>query len=682
MKKKLKLQQQILISFFLSVITLVVIQFFFTWYLFSFNIKQTENQEISNSYNEIHSYIDNFYFNFSHEFDKISKETNFIDAIIAENDSTLTNILSENISLKNTIIYKSNHKIISGNYWNLIDKYSDKIFNIDDNISDSYFFSENGEKAYLIIRKLIRDEQNNLIGIAIKTFRLEDIVSKINQIDIDIYTNSSLKSTTNTPDDFLKTNIDNIVSQNQSFSILRKNKELAYGIYILNDINKTPQAYLIINHYRAMNNFFNNGILFFALIILAFSLIIASFLGLWFGKSIMQPVKEISNRLSEISQNPSNIKPFTSEFKGVLGDITDVFSQMNQSLIESRKSLLQYKAITDHINVGIFFMDENNNIIVCNPAFHKIFQTDKSQKLNLSSLAQISPEKLHEIGNSNTHNYYFSVKFNSNKKYLILDLNVNKDGDAIKYFGSITDETSMVKSRKAKQSLELELIKSNRLAKIGKLLVGVVHNLNSPLNSIVGYSQFLKEDFPDNKDIDRLHQSAIKISGMVKGLLNKNRNENRSMPQNINVNEVINDELEMCEHNLFFKHYIVVNKELSNNIKYTNAVYSDISLCVANILNNAIDAMQYSVTKELTIKSFMQENYVVIQISDSGCGISEDNLDKIFDINFSSKLDNDNGGYGLGLALTKAIIEKSNGKIEVSSTINKGTTFTLYFPKM
>ena len=64
----------------------------------------------------------------------------------------------------------------------------------------------------------------------------------------------------------------------------------------------------------------------------------------------------------------------------------------------------------------------------------------------------------------------------------------------------------MVKSRKAKQSLELELIKSNRLAKIGKLLVGVVHNLNSPLNSIVGYSQFLKEDFPDNKDIDRLHQ--------------------------------------------------------------------------------------------------------------------------------------------------------------------------------
>ena len=154
------------------------------------------------------------------------------------------------------------------------------------------------------------------------------------------------------------------------------------------------------------------------------------------------------------------------------------------------------------------------------------------------------------------------------------------------------------------------------------------------------------------------------------------------MPQNINVNEVINDELEMCEHNIFFKHYVVVNKNLSDDIKFTNAVYSDISLCIANILNNAIDAMQNSIDKELTIKSFMQDDYIVIQISDSGCGIAEENFDKIFDINYSSKLDNNNGGYGIGLALTKAIIEKSNGKIEVSSIINKGTTFTLYFPKM
>jgi signal transduction histidine kinase len=682
MKKKLKLQQQILISFFLSVITLVVIQFFFTWYLFSFNIKQTENLEISKSYNEIRSHIDNFYLNFSKELEKISQDTTFINAITGEKNTYISKILKGNKYLKNTIIYNSNDKIIYGNYWSLIDKYSDKIFSFDKNITDNYFFSENSGKAYIILRSTIRDKQNMPIGIAVSTFQLENILPQINKINIDIYTSSTIKSFTQNSDNFFKTKIDGIVAKNLNFSILRKNQELAFGISVLNDINQTPQAYLIIKYYRVTNNFFRNGILFFALIILAFSLLIASFLGLWFGKSIMQPVKEISNHLSLISKNPSNIKPFTSEFKGVLGDITDVFSQMNLSLIESRKSLLQYKSITDHINVGIFFMDEDNNIIVCNPAFHKIFQTDLSQKLNLSKLTQISSDKLHEIGNYSTHNYYLSVEIDSNKKYLILDLNLNKEGDTIKYFGSITDETTMVKTRKTKQTLELELIKSNRLAKIGKLLVGVVHNLNSPLNSIVGYSQFLKEDFPDNKDIHRLHQSAIKISSMVKGLLNKNRNENRSMPQNINVNEVINDELEMCEHNIFFKHYVVVNKNLSDDIKFTNAVYSDISLCIANILNNAIDAMQNSIDKELTIKSFMQDDYIVIQISDSGCGIAEENFDKIFDINYSSKLDNNNGGYGIGLALTKAIIEKSNGKIEVSSIINKGTTFTLYFPKM
>ena len=90
MKKKLKLQQQILISFFLSVITLVVIQFFFTWYLFSFNIKQTENLEISKSYNEIRSHIDNFYLNFSKELEKISQDTTFINAITGEKNTYIS----------------------------------------------------------------------------------------------------------------------------------------------------------------------------------------------------------------------------------------------------------------------------------------------------------------------------------------------------------------------------------------------------------------------------------------------------------------------------------------------------------------------------------------------------------------------------------------------------------------
>jgi len=268
------------------------------------------------------------------------------------------------------------------------------------------------------------------------------------------------------------------------------------------------------------------------------------------------------------------------------------------------------------------------------------------------------------------------------KKYLILDLNISREADELIYFGSITDETTMVKSRKAKQSLELELIKSNRLAKIGNLLVGVVHNLNSPLNSIVGYSQFLKKDFPHNSDIDRLHQSAQQVSTMVKGLLNKNRNENRSMPQNVDVNEVIDAELEMCEHNLFFKHYVTVHKNLSPKIKFTNAVYSDISLCIANLLNNAIDAMHDSKQKDLTINSSMQHDMVVIEICDTGCGIAEDKLEEIFDINYSSKLDEKIGGYGLGLALTKAIVEKCSGKIEVDSKLDVGSCFRVYFPKM
>ncbi|MCK4956873.1 MAG: ATP-binding protein, partial [Candidatus Cloacimonetes bacterium] len=139
---------------------------------------------------------------------------------------------------------------------------------------------------------------------------------------------------------------------------------------------------------------------------------------------------------------------------------------------------------------------------------------------------------------------------------------------------------------------------------------------------------------------------------------------------------------EMCEYNLFFKHYVIVEKNLSKEIKYTNAVYSDISLCIANIFNNAFDAMQNSPQKELIIKTYMTDNYITLQITDSGHGIPNNKLDKIFNINYTSKTNNKNSGYGLGLALTKTIIEKCNGKIEVESQIEKGTTFKLFFPKM
>jgi K+-sensing histidine kinase KdpD len=465
-------------------------------------------------------------------------------------------------------------------------------------------------------------------------------------------------------------------------SIIRQSRDSAFGFILLNDIFNAPQSAILLHYPRELNIFLSSGILFFALIILAISLVTAGFMGIWFSKSIMQPVKDISAKMTEISQNPSHIKPFRDKFSGVLGDITDIYSDMSHSLIESRKILLQYKSITDHINVGIFFMNARQEVVIYNPAFQKIFQLDSTKNRNLAELTKISAEKLEQIGNSPNHNYYFSLEIMEQKKYLILDLNISREADELIYFGSITDETTMVKSRKAKQSLELELIKSNRLAKIGNLLVGVVHNLNSPLNSIVGYSQFLKKDFPHNSDIDRLHQSAQQVSTMVKGLLNKNRNENRSMPQNVDVNEVIDAELEMCEHNLFFKHYVTVHKNLSPKIKFTNAVYSDISLCIANLLNNAIDAMHDSKQKDLTINSSMQHDMVVIEICDTGCGIAEDKLEEIFDINYSSKLDEKIGGYGLGLALTKAIVEKCSGKIEVDSKLDVGSCFRVYFPKM
>ncbi|MFO7895800.1 MAG: ATP-binding protein [Candidatus Cloacimonadales bacterium] len=685
-RKRLKLQQQIFLSFFLVVVSLVIIQFFFTWYLFSFGIKQTENDEINQSISKVDAQLELWQNALSQELNDLISKPEFIAAFQTADQNKISQILATKPAYKNLLLFDKQEQLIYGSNWNLSQKYISEIQQLNSRNIDTKFYAEHSYKLYLMLGNTLQDADSLFIGSALYVTQLRqeiftpaiNLPSQIVPVDSQHYSSGKLEL----PEALFRTELQEMLQRNSSRNILRQNRDSAFGFYLLNDVFNQAQAVVLLGYPREMNSFFSSGVIFFALIILAFSLVIASFMGIWFSKSIMQPVKDISAKMTEISQNPSHIKPFRDKFSGVLGDITDIYSDMSRSLIESRKILLQYKAITDHINVGIFFMNAEHEIVICNPAFQKIFALETTEKINLSELTQISSQKLLEIGNSPTHNYYFSLQRNGQKKYLILDLNISREADELKYFGSITDETTMVKSRKAKQSLELELIKSNRLAKIGNLLVGVVHNLNSPLNSIIGYSQFLKKDFPDNTDIDRLHQSAQQVSTMVKGLLNKNRNENRSMPQNIDVNEVINAELEMCEHNLFFKHYVIVKKQLSENLKFTNAVYSDISLCLANLLNNAIDAMHDSDLKELNIKSFMRQNLVVIEICDTGCGIAEDKLEEIFDISYSSKLDDKSGGYGLGLALTKAIVEKCQGKIEVESKLDVGSCFRVSFPKM
>ena len=158
-----------------------------------------------------------------------------------------------------------------------------------------------------------------------------------------------------------------------------------------------------------------------------------------------------------------------------------------------------------------------------------------------------------------------------------------------RFFGSITDITKETNAITAMEALEMELIKSNKLAEIGSKIEGIVHNLNSPLNSVLGYAQLYKKGDRELADIDKIIEAGRNAARMVKGLLDKVKQSHTGMIQPIDISDVVQQELDLCEHNLFFKHYVILEKKLCSDLPKIAAIYvflGELTEYKLNIIDN------------------------------------------------------------------------------------------------
>lgn len=417
--------------------------------------------------------------------------------------------------------------------------------------------------------------------------------------------------------------------------------------------------------------------------LLAVTLFAVIILGLWFSKTIMQPINKVSEKFQEISKNPSKFEPILEKYGGRLGDVVETFNEMNRDLAEFSKAQQEYKVITDNLDIGIFWMDAEFNIILCNPSFVSIFDLNNYKEVinkNISEFIKLDELYLQNAKEESITIPVLELDLLNQKKYVILNIRAVKGEAGLRLVGSITNITKEVKERKAREALELELIKSNKLAEIGRRVEGVVHNINSPLNSILGYAQLIKKDFRDNEDIDKILEAGKNISRSVKVLLKKVQKDDISTMVPININELIKQELELCKHNLFFKHQVMLETSLLKDLPEIKAVYSDISQSFVNIMNNAIESLKNSLEKYILVRTYRTSDMIAIEIQDTGEGIKNKHLDIIFEPYYSTKVQKDGGGFGLGLAISKSVVERYGGYISVKSNVGKGSTFILFFP--
>ena len=230
-------------------------------------------------------------------------------------------------------------------------------------------------------------------------------------------------------------------------------------------------------------------------------------------------------------------------------------------------------------------------------------------------------------------------------------------------------------------NLEKELRHSERLASVGRLAAGIAHELGAPLNVIDARAEQLIEraDAPREKQIKNLtiiRAQSSRITRIVRQLLNLARPYNLRFDR-VNLNDLIESALEGFETTERIKIESAANKDLnvSGDADYLRQVF-------VNIFRNAAQAMDGDGTLKIEITETRRgdKNFTAVEISDTGRGIAPESLEKIFDPFYTTK---DIGeGTGLGLAVSRRIVEEHGGAIEAENNARGGATFTIYLPKL
>jgi PAS domain S-box-containing protein len=244
-----------------------------------------------------------------------------------------------------------------------------------------------------------------------------------------------------------------------------------------------------------------------------------------------------------------------------------------------------------------------------------------------------------------------------------------------------------------RKQTEEELIRSEKLVCIGQLAASVAHEVNNPLAGVLVYIKLLLKKYTEKKlqadvtekQLLKMEQELQRTSRIIRNLLDFSRQSEPNM-RAVEINNVIEAALQLVGHQISLEN-IKLEKELDEPLPLVLADFDKIQQVLINIIMNAIQAMPDGGNLEITTSAAKgikigesDKNTVRIDISDTGVGISKENLSKLFTPFFTTK--EKGKGVGLGLPVVHGIIEQHKGKIEVNSEPDVGTTFTIYLEAM
>jgi PAS domain S-box-containing protein len=229
--------------------------------------------------------------------------------------------------------------------------------------------------------------------------------------------------------------------------------------------------------------------------------------------------------------------------------------------------------------------------------------------------------------------------------------------------------------------LESQLSQAEKLSSIGLLAAGVAHEVNTPLAVISSYAQMLSRQVQDEPKkaelLDKITRQTFRASEIVNNLLNFSRTSGTEFGE-VDINKVIHDTLALLEHQLKTA-AIKVEAGLAENLPPIYGNSGKLQQVFLNLFLNAKDAMPQGGTLQVLSANGPG---VSVTVADTGGGIAQEHMDRIYDPFFTTKNTPRDGrrGTGLGLSVTYGIIQEHAGSIRVASRVGTGTVFTMDFP--
>jgi two-component system, LuxR family, sensor kinase FixL len=390
--------------------------------------------------------------------------------------------------------------------------------------------------------------------------------------------------------------------------------------------------------------------------------------------------------------------------EGMVSDLSKSREKVRQQTVELREGADQQKRSDEQIHIltkameaasdGVFIIDAQESdfpVIYTNQAFQIMTGYGQREIIGRNYFAlcglEADPRVIKEIKDTILKDKSFNgeiLSFQKNgKKYRnLLRIAPMRDsqGDVTHYIGIQTDVTLMRQRDLEIKEQREELLHVTRVGKMAEFVSSLAHEISQPLTAILSYAQaaqrMLGDREPQLKEIFQYiindDQRAAEVIRRLRSLLKKSEPEMKP----VDINALINETVVLITTDLSVR-----NNTLKTDFAELPLIHGDriqLQQVLLNLISNSFEAMDEGCEfREMLIRTSLKDSQtIMVEVKDSGCGIPEENMDKLFVHFFTSKPD----GLGMGLSISRSIIEEHGGALDVKNNVDRGVTFYFTLP--